>query len=77
MVMEWIDQAAYAAAAGWSGRYCVTVAVGGIPFVAPILIGDLVVVRARLVRTGTTRMPFAVGGLARDLGNGSERGATG
>src|SRR4051812_228729 len=30
MVMKWIDQAGYAAAVGWSGRYCVTVAVGGV-----------------------------------------------
>ena len=27
MVMKWIDQAGYAAAVGWSGRYSVTVAV--------------------------------------------------
>ena len=41
-VMRWIDQAGYAAAVGWSGHYSVTVAVGGIRFVAPIRIGDLV-----------------------------------
>ena len=76
-VMKWIDQAGYAAAVGWSGHYCVTVAVGGIRFVEPIRIGDLVVVRAKLVRTGTTSMQFAVDVLARDLGSGSERRATG
>jgi len=32
MVMKWIDQAGYACAVGWSGKYCVTVAVGGIRF---------------------------------------------
>ncbi|HET6552306.1 MAG TPA: hotdog domain-containing protein, partial [Dyella sp.] len=37
MVMKWIDQAGYACAVGWSGKYCVTVAVGGIRFVQPIL----------------------------------------
>ena len=26
MVMKWIDQAGYAAAVSWSGRYCVTAA---------------------------------------------------
>lgn len=46
MVMKWIDQAGYAAAVGWSGAYCVTVAVEGIEFVQPILIGDMVRVRA-------------------------------
>lgn len=59
-VMKWIDQAGYAAAVGWSGRYCVTVAVGGIRFVAPIRIGDLVWINARLVHTGTTSMHFAI-----------------
>ena len=33
IVMKWIDQAGYAAAVGWSGKYSVTVAVGGIRFV--------------------------------------------
>ena len=28
-VMKWIDQAAYACAAGWCGQYCVTAYVGG------------------------------------------------
>ena len=65
-VMKWIDQAGYAAAVGWSGRYSVTVAVGGIRFVAPIRIGDLVSVEATLVHTGTTSMHFAVDVHARD-----------
>ena len=59
-VMKWIDQAGYAAAVGWCGRYAVTVAVGGIRFTAPVRIGDLVAVRAKLVRTGTTSMHFSV-----------------
>lgn len=59
-VMKWIDQAAYAAAVGWCGTYAVTVAVGGIHFLAPVHIGDLVAVRAQLVRTGTTSMHFSV-----------------
>ncbi len=60
MVMKWIDQAGYAAAVGWSGSYSVTVAVGGIRFVAPIRISDLVTVRTKLVHTGTSSMHFAV-----------------
>ena len=66
VVMKWIDQTGYAAALGWSGRYCVTVAVGGIRFVAPIRIGDLVTVSAKLVHTGTSSMQFAVDVSARD-----------
>ena len=65
-VMRWIDQCGYAAAVGWSGCYCVTVAVGGIRFVAPIRIGDLVNVEATLIHTGTTSMHFAVDVRARD-----------
>jgi acyl-CoA hydrolase len=76
MVMKWIDQAGYACAVGWSGRYAVTVAVGGIQFVQPILIGDLVTVRCKLIRTGTSSMHFAVDVLACDLKDGLERLAT-
>ena len=66
VVMKWIDQVGYAAAVGWSGHYSVTVAVGGIRFVAPIRISDLVTVKTTLVHTGTSSMHFAVDVLARD-----------
>lgn len=66
VVMKWIDQAGYAAAVGWSGRYSVTVAVGGIRFVAPIRISDLVTIETTLVYTGTTSMHFSVDVRARD-----------
>lgn len=66
VVMKWIDQVGYAAAVGWSGKYSVTVAVGGIRFVAPIRISDLVTVSAKLVYTGTSSMHFSVDVLARD-----------
>ncbi|MGY1530996.1 acyl-CoA thioesterase [Luteimonas sp. A649] len=72
-VMKWIDQAGFAAAVGWSGHYCVTVAVGGIRFVAPVRITDLVTVSARLVRTGRTSMQFGVGVRARDPMGGDDR----
>ncbi len=75
-VMKWIDQAGYACAVGWSGCYCVTVALGGIQFVAPILIGDLVSVRCKLVHTGTSSMHLAVDVVARDLKTAGERIAT-
>src|SRR5690242_11864250 len=60
MVMKWIDQAGYACVVGWSGKYCVTVAVCGIRFVHPILIGDLVSVHCQLIYTGNTSMHFSV-----------------
>lgn len=59
-VMRWIDQAGYACAVSWSGHYCVTVYVGGIRFLRPILIGHLVEVTAQLVHTGRTSMHITV-----------------
>lgn len=76
MVMKWIDQAGYACAVGWSGAYCVTASVSGIQFVKPILIGDLVSVRARLIHTGTSSMHLAVDVQASDLRSGEPRLAT-
>jgi acyl-CoA hydrolase len=74
VVMKWIDQVGYAAAVGWSGRYSVTVAVGGIRFVAPVRISDLVTVSTKLVHTGTSSMHFSVDVRARDpMQEGSER----
>ena len=59
-VMKWIDQAAYACAAGWSGSPCVTVHVGGIRFHKPVLIGNIVEVHAKLIYTGQTSMHMLV-----------------
>lgn len=59
-VMKWIDQAGYACAVSWSGHYCVTVYVGGIRFLHPILIGHLVEVTARVIHTGRTSMHIAL-----------------
>jgi acyl-CoA hydrolase len=59
-VMKWIDQAGYALAVGWSGRYAVTVYVGGIQFENPIAIGSLVEVRARLLHTGSSSMHIGI-----------------
>jgi acyl-CoA hydrolase len=59
-VMKWIDLAAYACAAGWSGRYCVTAYAGGIRFVAPIHVGSLVEVEAKVIYTGKSSMHIAI-----------------
>ena len=73
IVMKWIDQVGYAAAVGWSGHYSVTVAVGGIRFVAPIRTSDLVTVSATLDYTGTSSLHFAVDVRARDPMGGESR----
>lgn len=59
-VMKWIDEAGYACAAGWCGLPCVTVYVGGIRFLKPIIVGNLVEVKAKLIYTGHTSMHIVV-----------------
>ena len=58
--MKWIDQVSYACACAWSGEYSITVYVGGIRFLAPIKIGDLVELDAKVIYTGRTSMHIAV-----------------
>jgi acyl-CoA hydrolase len=59
-VMKWIDQAGYTCAAGWTGSYCVTVYVGGLHFLGPIRVGELVELRALVIRTGRTSLDIAI-----------------
>ena len=59
-VMEWIDKAAYACAAGWAGTYCVTAYVGNVFHARRIHPGDLVEVQARVCHTGRTTMHVSV-----------------
>ena len=55
------------------GVMTVTLAVGGIRFVAPVRISDLVAVSARLSHTGTSSMHFAIEVRARDPMGGEWR----
>lgn len=59
-VMKWIDLAAYACAAGWSGKYCITAYAGGIRFVQSIHVGNLVEVCAKVIYTGRTSMHIGI-----------------
>nr|WP_329412509.1 hotdog domain-containing protein [Nocardia vinacea] len=59
-LLEWIDKVAYAAAAQWSGCYCVTAYVGNIHLDRPIVVGELVELHANLVHTGRTSMHILV-----------------
>jgi acyl-CoA hydrolase len=65
-MMKWMDEAAYACAAGWCGIPCVTVSVSGITFHKPVPVGHVVELRARLVYTGRTSMHVAVRVCSRD-----------
>lgn len=64
-VMKWIDHAGYTCAANWSHKYCVTVYVGGIRFLKPIHVGDLVELKAELMHTGNSSMHISVSVYAR------------
>ncbi|WOT06572.1 acyl-CoA thioesterase [Shewanella youngdeokensis] len=59
-VMKWIDLAGYACAAGWSGKYCITAYAGGIRFVKPIHVGNIVEVTAKVIYTGRTSMHLGI-----------------
>lgn len=59
-VMKWIDLAAYGCAAAWSGKYCITAYVGGMRFVRPVLVGNMVEVAARVIYTGRTSMHLGI-----------------
>jgi acyl-CoA hydrolase len=74
-VMKWIDQAGYSCAVGWTGAYCVTVYLGGLQFLQPIHVGELVELRALVIRTGRTSLDVAVDVYAGDLKRGERRRA--
>lgn len=59
-VLEWIDKAGYACAAGYSGQYCVTAYVGNVHFSKPIRPGDLVEATAQIIHTGRSSMHVLV-----------------
>jgi len=59
-VMRWIDETAYACAAGWASDSVVAVYSGGINFFRPIPIGNIVEVAARLIHTTDRSMHISV-----------------
>jgi acyl-CoA hydrolase len=72
-VMKWIDQVGYTCAAGWAATYCVTVYVGGVHFLGPIHVGEIVELRALVIRTGRTSLDIAVDVYAGDPKNPERR----
>lgn len=65
-VMKWIDLSAYGCAAGWSGKYCITAYVGGMHFVKPILVGNIVEVESKVIYTGRSSMHIRIRVMAGD-----------
>ena len=59
-LLEWIDKAAYAVGARWSGCDCVAAYVGNIHLNRPISVGELVELNASVVYTGRSSMHILV-----------------
>ncbi len=59
-LLEWINRAAHAAAARWSGRCCVAASVSNFHLDRPIRLGELVEVHACLVYTRRSSMHILV-----------------
>lgn len=59
-VMRWIDEAGFACAASWGSPDMVAVYAGGIQFAAPMRIGDVVEVDARLIHTTERSMHVSI-----------------
>ena len=59
-IMHWIDEIAAVAAARHAGGTAVTAAVDALQFLAPIQMGDLVVLKAQVNEAGRTSMEVGV-----------------
>ena len=59
-VMRWIDEAAFLCASSWTGAAVVASRISGIRFYKPVVIGNMIEVRARLIHTSATRMHISV-----------------
>jgi len=59
-LLEWIHQAASAAAIGWSGRHCVIASVGNVHLDRPVGVGELVDMQASVVYTGRSSLHILV-----------------
>jgi uncharacterized protein (TIGR00369 family) len=59
-VLKLLDQAAYACASRYAGRYVVTLSVDQVTFLEPIHVGELVTFLASVNFTGTTSMEIGI-----------------
>lgn len=73
VVMKWIDQTAYTCARNWAGTYCVTVYVGGIRFLKPINIGEVIKVDSYVIATKKTSIHIAVDVYSRPINGDFEK----
>lgn len=59
-LLQLMDEAAYACASQFSEAYCVTVAVDGVEFVAPVRVGDIVTITAGVHHAGRSSLDIGI-----------------
>ena len=74
-VLAMVDKAAAVCAMRHSGKPCVTVAMERVEFLVPVLVGNLVIVEARVLYAGRTSLEIGVEVYAEDLEKGTRRHA--
>lgn len=72
-VIRWIDEAAYACGADWTGSEVITSYVSAIRFVRPIVVSDVVDVTARVIYTGPRSVHISVHVGTADMDGGPPR----
>ncbi|MBS9533306.1 acyl-CoA thioesterase [Mycobacterium sp. M1] len=70
-VMRWIDEAAYLCASQWTREPVVASRISGIRFYKPVMIGNMIEVRARLIHTSATRLYISVHVKSSDVRTGA------
>lgn len=68
-VLKLLDQAAYACASRYAGRYVVTLSVDQVMFRQPIHVGELVTLLASVNHTGTSSMEVGIKVVAENIRN--------
>ena len=69
-ILNLMDQIAFACASRHSGQYCVTASVNKVDFLAPIEVGELVTLKAKVNYTGRTSMVIGLRVEAEDIKTG-------
>lgn len=73
-ILALMDEVAYTCASRFAASYCVTAAVDRVEFLQPVRVGELVTLRASVVRVGTSSMDVEITVSAGDTRRpGSER----
>ncbi|MEB3032408.1 acyl-CoA thioesterase [[Mycobacterium] nativiensis] len=70
-VMRWIDEAAFLCAAQWTGGDVIASRINGIRFYRPIVIGNMIEVRARLIHSSARRLYISVHVQSSDVRTGA------